>query len=137
MKKTEIFFPFEPKAKGRPRFTRTGHAYTPNTTAEYEKQIREYYQENAGDYYDSAISVKLIFYMPIPKSLSKKKQALLSTGTVSYTKKPDLDNLIKSVTDSVNGIAFSDDSLITRISARKMYAQSQPGTYMEITEDVE
>ena len=33
MKKTELFFPIEPKPKGRPRFNfRTGTAYTPKET---------------------------------------------------------------------------------------------------------
>ena len=27
----------EPKGKGRPRFTRGGHAYTPKETVEYEE----------------------------------------------------------------------------------------------------
>ena len=40
MKKTEIFFPIEPKPKGRPKFTSRGHAYTPKTTLEYETKIR-------------------------------------------------------------------------------------------------
>ena len=137
MKKTEIFFPFEPKPKGRPRFTRTGHAYTPKTTHDYEKLIREHYKENTTDFYDCAIHIKLIFYMPIPKSTTKKQKALIESGAVKYTKKPDLDNMIKSVTDAILGVAYEDDSLITKITAEKKYSSSQVGTLMTIIEDVD
>lgn len=135
MKKTELFFPFEPKPKGRPRFTRTGHTYTPKATHDYEKQIRDFYKENSSDYYDSAIKVNLIFYMPIPKSTSKKKRALMESGEIKHTKKPDLDNMCKSLTDSLNGIAYADDSLITELHIKKRYG-STVGIEMKISEDV-
>ena len=137
MKKTELFFPFVPVAKGRPRFTRTGHAYTPKATHDYEKQIRDYYMEHSDDFYENAIQIKLTFYMPIPKSTTKRICRLIDTGIVKFTKKPDLDNLIKSITDSLNGMAFDDDSLITKIIAEKRYTASTPGIEMIITEDAE
>ena len=73
VKKTEIFFPFEPVPKARPRFFR-GHAYTPKTTQDYEKKIAEYYKEQTDDFYDGAIKIKLVFHMPIPKSTTKKNR---------------------------------------------------------------
>ena len=135
MKKTELYFPFEPKPKGRPRFTRTGHAYTPKTTHDYEKQIREYYQENISDFYESAIKLSLIFYMPIPKSTTKKMRALMENGEQRHIKKPDLDNIVKAFTDALNGIAYADDSLITGINAQKKYGDPV-GISMVISEDV-
>lgn len=137
MKRTELFFPFEPKPKGRPRFTRTGHAYTPKTTHDYEKLIRDFYTENTEDFYEDAIQIKLTFYMPIPKSTTKRVIKLIDAGIYRYTKKPDLDNLVKAFQDGLNGIAFEDDSLITKISAEKKYTDSEVGTLMIITEDVE
>ena len=137
MRKTEIFFPYEPKPKGRPRFTKTGHAYTPKTTQDYEKLIREFYIENTTDFYDCAIQIKLVFNMPIPKSTTKKQKTMIEAGVIKYTKKPDVDNLIKSVTDALLGIAYSDDSLITKITAEKRYTFSEPGTLMIIVEDVD
>lgn len=137
MKKTEIFFPFEPKPKGRPRFTRSGHAYTPETTQNYEQKISEYYKEQTDDFYNGAIQIRLTFLMPIPKSTTKKMRRLIETGNIKYTKKPDLDNLQKAVLDALNGIAFSDDKIITRIVAEKKYTTSEVGTLMAITEDVE
>lgn len=138
MHKTEIFFPFEPVPKGRPRFTRTGHAYTPKTTQDYEKKIAEYYRENCSDFYDIAIKVKIIFNMPIAKSITKKNRELIMTGIIKHTKKPDADNMTKSVTDALNGIAYADDSLITEIHVIKRYAtDNNVGIELTIAEDVE
>ena len=136
MQRTELFFPYEPKAKGRPRFTRTGHTYTPKITRDYEKQIGDFYKENTSDYYDSPIRVSLIFYMPIPKSTSKKQAELMKSGDIRHIKKPDLDNMAKALLDGINGIAFEDDSLITELRLQKRYS-SVTGTAMVITEDVD
>lgn len=138
MRKTEVFFPFEPKPKGRPRFTRTGHAYTPKTTYDYEHQIRDYYKEQTDDYYDGPIKIRLIFYLPIPKSTSKKNRVLMESGEIKCIVHRDVDNLAKSILDACNGLAFEDDKLITYMSASKEYASDgNVGTYMEIMEDID
>lgn len=138
MRKTEIFFPYEPKPKGRPKFTKIGHAYTPKKTEEYEKQIKDYYLEHTQDYYDCAVSIKLVFHMPIPKSVTKKQRALIEQGIIKCIKhNGDIDNLAKSVLDALNEIAFRDDCLITKLSLEKKYTTSATGTEMIITEDVE
>lgn len=138
MKKTEIFFPFEPVPKGRPRFTRTGHAYTPKATQDYEKQISKFYCSNSDDFYDSAIKIKLVFNMPIPKSCTKKNRELIMANEIKYIKSPDADNLAKAVLDSLNGLAFKDDRLITKLMIEKRYSKDgNVGTEMTITEDLE
>ena len=138
MKRTELFFPFEPKPKGRPRFTRTGHAYTPKTTHDYEKLIRDFYTENTQDFYEDAIQIKLTFYMPIPKSTTKIKRSQMESGEIKCTCKKDLDNMIKSFTDAIIGVAYLDDALITKINAQKKWASSNNvGVHMIITEDKE
>lgn len=137
MQKTELFFPIEPKPKGRPRFTRQGHAYTPDTTRAYESAIRLYYKDNTDDFYESAISIRLTFFMPIPKSATKKMKTAMESGEVKHTKKPDTDNMVKAFTDAIMGVAFEDDSLITKIYAEKKYSSSEVGIMMTITEDVD
>lgn len=138
MHKTEVFFPFEPVPKGRPRFTRTGHAYTPKTTQDYEKKIAEYYKSQTDDFYDCAIKVKLIFNMPIPKSTTKKNRMLIMAGQIKCTVPKDADNLAKSVLDALNGLAYEDDRLITKLSVIKQYStDNNVGTELTITEDIE
>lgn len=139
MKKTEIFFPFEPVPKGRPRFTRTGHAYTPKATQDYEKMIANYYLSQTKDFYDSAIKIKLVFNMPIPKSTSNKKRELMAVGVIKCTKhNGDVDNLAKAVLDALNTVAFEDDCLITKLTIIKKYASdNNVGIEMIISEDSE
>lgn len=138
MRKTEVFFPFEPRPKGRPRFTRYGHAYTPQKTSEYEEKIRNYYVSKVSDYYEDAIRIELTFYMPIPKSASKKNKSLMVDNTIKHVKKPDTDNMVKALLDSINKVAYKDDSQITQLIAKKRYASdANVGIYMVITEDVE
>jgi Holliday junction resolvase RusA-like endonuclease len=138
MKKTTLFFPFEPVPKGRPRFTRMGCTYTPKATKDYETKISDYYRENSKDFYEIAIRIQLTFYMPIPKSASKKNRTLMESGSIKHTKKPDTDNLCKAFTDALNGIAYKDDSLITTLHVCKKYASdNNVGIEMNILEDVE
>lgn len=135
MRKVEIVFPFEPTPKGRPRFSKYG-AYTPAKTRDYEKQLAAYYAKACSEYFEGPIKINVEFRMPIPKSTPKYKVKLMSEGYIKHTKKPDTDNLLKAVTDALNGLAFKDDSQITRIVAAKHYSQF-PGTRLTITEDVE
>ena len=135
MLRQEMFLPFNPVAKGRPRFTRRGHAYTPAKTAEYERNIRDYYTTQEGKMFEGAIFVKIIFAMPIPKSFSKKVQQQISLGEYKHIKKPDADNMAKSVLDALNGVAFTDDSLITHLTVAKHYS-TNPGIWLTIKEDI-
>lgn len=65
-------------------------------------------------------SVHLVvnFFMPIPKSLPLKDR----DGW--HSKKPDLDNLVKLVLDSMNGICFVDDSQVSFLIAMKGYDEN-------------
>lgn len=66
------------------------------------------------------IRIDVTFFMPIPSSLSLKKQKELS-GQIHYIR-PDLSNLIKYVEDVAQGVLFRDDSQIHMIIARKLYS---------------
>lgn len=133
MRKTELFIEVVPVPKGRPRFSRGGHAYTPKKTELYEALIREKYGKR--EFYDCPIWVRLIFSMPIPKSYPKWKLAAINQGILKHEKTPDLDNLAKAVLDALNGVAYKDDSKITRLILSKHYS-TVPGVTIEIQEDV-
>lgn len=66
------------------------------------------------------VEVTLEFHMPIPKSWSliKKKNYFQKP----HFSRPDLDNLIKFVNDSLNRGLWEDDALIYEIHARKIYS---------------
>lgn len=72
----------------------------------------------------------------IPKSYSKKKKkSLINQG---YPYKPDVDNIAKAILDSLNGIAYKDDSQVTCITVFKQYAEEDfvkvNFTYVEFAE---
>ena len=68
------------------------------------------------------VEVKFIFCMPIVKSTSKKDASLMLQGILKPVKKPDIDNMIKMYLDAGNEILYTDDKLITKISAEKKYS---------------
>ena len=58
----------------------------------------------------------VVFYMPMPKSWSKKKKAEFNGQP--HMQKPDWDNLGKALSDAV----YDDDSKIWNITISKMWA---------------
>ncbi len=74
--------------------------------------------------WDGPIRLTLKFYLPIPKSLSKRD--------VSYmTKKPDLDKMIRSIKDALKGVLYLDDRQVVGIEAIKLYSPT-PGAYIYV-----
>lgn len=124
----------QPKGKGRPRMAKTGHIFTPKDTVMYENLVKVMYASQVGDkFLNGAIKAEIVGYFPIPKSTSKKKRAEMLEGKIEYTHKIDCDNLAKIVLDSLNKIAYHDDSQITQLYVRKLYAE-EPKVVVTLTE---
>lgn len=127
--------PGKPIAKKRPRFARVGKfvkTYNPQETEE-GRFLFEAYRQLGDDFkpIEKPISVIMCFYMPIPKSTSKKRKLLMSMKQIQHSKKPDLSNMIKFAEDALNGVVWQDDSLITTIWATKAYSE-EPRTEITI-----
>ena len=122
----------EPVGKGRPRFTRGGHAYTPEKTANYETLIRLAFQESFPDFtpLDCPVEVYMTAYFSIPKSFSKKRHKMAEDQLIRPTRKPDTDNLAKCK-DALNGIAWKDDSQVVTEHVYKFYSD-RPRLEIEI-----
>lgn len=110
------------RGKARPRVCR-GHAFTPKDTVEYEKLVRDCYQEQDGRYLEGSVRALIIAYYKIPKSYSKKRVQAIREGLEKPTKKPDADNIAKIILDSLNGVAYKDDSQIVDIRIIKKYTE--------------
>lgn len=67
--------------------------------------------------YDNPIGVRVIFTFPPLKGWSKKKLR----NTVYKDVKPDIDNLLKSLFDGMNGVVYTDDAKICEVSASKIF----------------
>lgn len=131
--------PGEPKGKGRPRFLKNGRTYTPNITTGYENLVKltfkQAYPDDMPFTKDIPLMVSIRAYFTIPKSASKKKTALMKSADIYPTKKPDTDNIAKIVLDSLNGIAYHDDSQIVGLYLVKLYDDT-PRVEIEISECV-
>lgn len=124
-----------PVGKGRPRFSRaTGHAYTPAKTRQYETTLAYAAQVvmTGRPLLEGALMAEVVALFPIPASYSKSKRLDALSGALRPTKKPDADNLVKTL-DALNGIVFRDDSQIVVLNLRKAYA-AKPGFRVRVTQ---
>jgi Holliday junction resolvase RusA-like endonuclease len=64
--------------------------------------------------YEITGTLDVTFYVPAPKSLSKKERALLDGAP--HTQKPDIDNLVKAFLD-----CFGEDKAVHTLNARKIW----------------
>ena len=120
--------PGEPRGKGRPRFAKRGNfvkTYTDAKTASYEDQIRFYALKAMGDskVIEGAVRVFVSIRMAVPKSYSNKRREACLNGSDKPLKKPDWDNVAKSICDAMNGIIYVDDTQIVEAHITKQYAQ--------------
>lgn len=125
----------QPIAKQRPRVTKSGIAYTPSKTVNYEAIVRYTYQSKYPQQEPilGLIEATIIAVFPVPKSYSNKKTSELLKGHHNYDKKPDCDNLAKIILDALNGIAYKDDSQVTLLHIAKEYG-TQPKVIVELKE---
>lgn len=110
------------KGKARPRVF-NGHAVTPKDTVTYENWVRLNYKEQCGEYLEGSIRARIIAYYKIPKSYSKKRVQAILEGKEQPIKKPDADNIAKIILDSLNDIAFHDDSQVVELIVIKRWTE--------------
>jgi len=119
----------EPQGKGRPRFANIKGKVitrTPDETVLYENLIATEYRRQVGSVKfqgNEIIDLRIMAYFTIPASASKKKQKQMEDGEIRPAKKPDMDNIIKVVADSLNQIAYRDDAQIVDCQLRKYYSR--------------
>lgn len=113
----------EPLGKARPRVTRRGIVYTPLKTVNYETLIKELFIIKYPDFrpLDGPVSMEVFAWMKMPKK-SKKKTIAMETGEIQPTKKPDISNILKSIEDALNTVAFLDDKQIVELRIEKRYS---------------
>lgn len=135
--------PGEPTGKGRPQtkvmysakgFTdkKTGKTrntlvnnVTPKKTVIYENLVRAEYSAAYPEFKfpdGTMLDMRIMAYYSIPKSASKKKKASMLANEIRPTKKPDMDNVVKIIADSLNQVAYRDDTQIVDCQCRKFYS---------------
>lgn len=112
--------PGKTRGQGRPRFSRSGHAYKDKRDIEWEDHIREcfldeYPQEMGATLFgDVPVKVHITLFPALPKSTPKK---VLKDNKCQ---KPDLDNCAKAVMDALNGYAYEDDCQVSSLSVERL-----------------
>ena len=110
------------RGKQRPQFKKkTGKAFTPNQTINYENWIKQCYIEQSNKLLQGPIRARIEIYYSVPKSYSKRKIEAIKDGTDYPMKKPDCDNVAKIVLDSLNKIAYDDDKQVVELTVLKRW----------------
>ena len=112
-----------PKPLKRHRHTRKGFTYDPSKKdkRDFLYQIMKFAPKPPPT---APLRIIIVFYMPRPKShfrTGKFKGLLKPDAPIQHKTTPDLDNLVKMVCDSLNGVFYKDDSQISQLKAEKLY----------------
>ena len=92
--------------------------YTPAKTKQFENYVKLVAAQYAPEaLLASALEVRLSFLFQRPKSLPKKIRY--------HIKKPDIDNLAKSVLDALEGIIYMNDAQVISLRVSKDYGTPQ------------
>jgi len=130
-----INIPGKPIGKARPKFSRVGNfvkTYTPEQTVNYENFVKMCWMNSGEEKLHGNIIAVIVARFIIPQSYSKKKRKELNEKYCP--KKPDCDNIAKSILDALNGIAYDDDSQIIDLSVTKLYSAEEEGVDLYLTE---
>ena len=137
MYKIELEITGQPIGKGRPRFTKAGHTYTPQKTKEYERRIHAAawaaMAKHDIEQTDRPVSLEIIAFMDIPKSWSKIKKLEAEYGAISPMSTPDCDNIAKIVGDGLNNTIYADDRQITSLRVKKTFCHPDRGPVLYIS----
>jgi crossover junction endodeoxyribonuclease RusA len=106
-----------PVPKERPRFnTKTGRVYTPRKTKTAEDHIAWEFKRHYG-----------------AKLLTQDVHVCLSFH-LEKGQRADLDNLVKTVLDALNGVAWKDDAQVIGLECRIYRDCSKAGIKVDIVE---
>ena len=125
------------RGKQRPRFnTKTGRAFTPGQTLNYENWIKQCYIEQSNKLLNGPIRARIEIYYSVPKSYFKTKRKIeaIKDGIDYPMKKPDADNVAKIVLDSLNKIAYEDDKQVVELTVIKRWTFDNERIEFEVEE---
>jgi Holliday junction resolvase RusA-like endonuclease len=127
--------PGQPIGKARARVVLNRgkvRAFTPDKTARFENLVRCAFVAAYPNHVplEGPVSVCVYAYFLPPKCF-KPKGKYVDTESVPHTKRPDSDNICKSIFDAGNGVIWRDDSQIYQMHVFKFYSLT-PRTEIEI-----
>lgn len=106
---------------------------TPERTKRYESEVKLFAAQamHGEALLSGAVELYLVEY--------RKRPAGARRGQVWPTTRPDVDNVLKSVKDGMNGVVYADDSQVARVVSEKRYALpgAQIGVGVRVRELIE
>jgi len=113
-----------PKAQKRYKYAKSfGHTYDPSQGD--KSNLLNVVQDKAPESpIQVPMAVFMTFYLPIPKSMPKYKKELIKSGKYHHGKKPDTENMVKLVLDALEGVFYTNDSLVYFIQSQKIYSET-------------
>lgn len=117
--------PGKPFGKQRPRATARGgfaRVYTPQETVSFERQVGVIARQLFDHPITGPVRIAVIATFAPAASWSKRKVAALVGQP--HTQKPDSDNIVKAIKDSLNRIAWVDDSQVAEMFVSKVWGQT-------------
>ena len=115
----------QPVGKGRPRLGRYS-TYTPEKTKNYEEYVKLCYMNKYNIKQtptEKPLKAKITAFFEVPASYSnKKKKELIGQP---HTKRPDIDNIVNIILDSLNKLAYKDDNQIAKLEVEKLYGEEE------------
>ena len=115
------------RGQGRPRIRRNGHAYKDRKDREWEDRIKGAYINSNGPHFGSKpLIMAALIYRAMPESRPKYREAEMDIY------KPDASNVLKSLEDALNGIAYDDDKQIIAAFPIKMPRTRRESEYIEV-----
>ena len=134
MKDWSIKINIVPQPKQSAQFSKRGFAYTPAKKKKYQKALKDAIaaSELPKELFEGPLSMGIEFCFPLTDSdtkTKKKRQKLEDNGGWMFASSQrigDLDNLMKPVSDALNGLVIVDDGHIciarlTKIKAAEPY----------------
>ncbi len=131
MKSYAFTVPGTPRALSRPRGSfRNGkpHFYTDTKSRKHQKLIRECLAKSVEKSLvdrikPEPIELRCSFFFRVPDSWENDDR-VRAYRLGWHTSTPDLDNLVKMVSDALNGKAYVDDRQVVRVVAQKAWGAS-------------
>ena len=138
-----ITFTIEGKPENyvRERAGRGNHFYNPKGTKMKEYKNNMLHQMSKEDYewtrelikdenakYE--LSISMLFFLPTPKADSVDTTIKKEMGLLVPMSRPDVDNFVKFILDSLHDVVYDDDSKVTDVYGAKRYSMN-PRTIIE------
>lgn len=105
-KKINLVIPGRPVPKQRPRFSRTGHIYTPRKTKDYEDFV--------------GWKAKEVITEPLTGDIALHIRVYVNRNVFA-----DIDNIAKAIMDGLNGIAYKDDKQVVCLTVQRLRGEEK------------